>query len=307
MANFSSDTLAAIESVAHENGLEPAILLAVVEVESAGRAFAIVGGRKEPLIRFEGHYFDRLLTPSRRERARAQGLASPRAGAIKNPRGQADRWALLTRARAVDEDAALQSVSWGVGQVMGLHWKALGYASVQAMVREARSGVAGQVRLMMRFVKVNGLMAKLRSRDWAGFAYRYNGPAYRKNHYDTRMAAAYARHRSKKLKSRSVPGAGQASAALLRLGARGEAVKTMQRMLTSTGYPVRADGVFGGDTLAALISFQKAKALRPDGIYGPLTAAALAAAMPRIISQGVFLRQLFALLLRLLPVLRRLG
>ncbi|MGB6119966.1 MAG: N-acetylmuramidase domain-containing protein, partial [Mesorhizobium sp.] len=42
--------------------IELAALLAVAEVESGGSAFALVEGRREPLIRFEGHYFDRRLT-----------------------------------------------------------------------------------------------------------------------------------------------------------------------------------------------------------------------------------------------------
>ncbi|MEO1748724.1 MAG: N-acetylmuramidase domain-containing protein, partial [Pseudomonadota bacterium] len=139
MAYFSKETKAEIEKVAKARGIEPAALLAVCEVESAGRAFAIVDGRREPLIRFEGHYFDRLLPDTARSKARSLGLASPRAGAVKNPRSQSGRWALLNRARSIDDDAALQSCSWGIGQVMGSHWKALGVSSPQALVREARS------------------------------------------------------------------------------------------------------------------------------------------------------------------------
>ena len=52
------------------------MLLAVAEVESAGRVVATVFGRKEPLIRFEGHYFDNRLTDEERARARRLGLAS---------------------------------------------------------------------------------------------------------------------------------------------------------------------------------------------------------------------------------------
>jgi hypothetical protein len=118
---FTQETISEITAVAREIGIEPAALLAVAEVESGGKAFASVEGRLEPLIRFEGHYFDRRLTPAKREAARREGLASPLAGAVINPRMQAARWKLLARAAAIDRKAALESVSWGLGQVMGAH------------------------------------------------------------------------------------------------------------------------------------------------------------------------------------------
>jgi hypothetical protein len=31
----------------------------------------------------------------------------------------------------------------------------------------------------------------LRDKDWAGFARRYNGPAYAENKYDEKLSAAY--------------------------------------------------------------------------------------------------------------------
>ena len=82
---FTQETISEITAVAREIGIEPAALLAVAEVESGGKAFASVEGRLEPLIRFEGHYFDRRLTPAKRETARREGLASPLAGAVINP------------------------------------------------------------------------------------------------------------------------------------------------------------------------------------------------------------------------------
>ena len=62
----------------------PAALLAVVEVESGGRIGAKVNGRMEPMIRFEGHYFHRLLPKALRAIARDQRLAHPRAGRVAN-------------------------------------------------------------------------------------------------------------------------------------------------------------------------------------------------------------------------------
>ena len=190
---FTKPTEAAIAAAAHTAGIEPQALLAIAELESGGIAFASIDGRPEPLIRFEAHVFDRQLAPVEQARARAAGLASPVAGRIANPPGQTARWRLLDQAAAIDRRAAYEAVSWGIGQVMGVHWKALGYADVEALVAEARSGVAGQVRLMVRFIGWAGLLPALEGRDWRRFARGYNGAGFARNGYDSRLAAAYRR------------------------------------------------------------------------------------------------------------------
>ncbi|CAG0965881.1 MAG: N-acetylmuramidase family protein [Rhizobiaceae bacterium] len=190
---FTEVVILEIAKVAEELKVERAALLAVAEVESGGKVFARVDAQNLPLIRFEGHYFDRRLAGARRNRARAEGLASPKAGGIANPSTQEARWAMLERATAIDRRAALESTSWGIGQVMGAHWDWLGYASVDDLVAEARSGAAGQARLMARFISRAGLRPALRAHDWPAFARGYNGAGYKANGYHTKMAEAYRR------------------------------------------------------------------------------------------------------------------
>ena len=273
---FDRAVIAAIEKVAAEAGLEAAALLAVAEVESGGHAYAVITGRREPMIRFEGHYFDRRLTGQARERARAQGLASPRAGGVPNPHSQAARWALVERAAGIDRKAAWESVSWGLGQVMGAHWAWLGYASVDAMVAEARDGIEGQARQMLRFIEKAGLEDALRRRDWPAFARGYNGPAYRRNAYDTRLAAAHVRHAGNA--ARTVPAGDGTAPVVLKRGDEGEAVRDLQRRLSALGHPLECDGRFGAATEAAVRAFQRRTRLAPDGIAGPATLAAITAA-----------------------------
>jgi uncharacterized protein (TIGR02594 family) len=58
-----------------------------------------------------------------------------------------------------------------------------------------------------------------------------------------------------------------------------EAVRTIQRALKDKGLdPGPVDGVWGRATIAAVIRFQTANALRPDGVVGPATRAVLFAA-----------------------------
>lgn len=266
---FSAEVVQAVKAAAAEIGVEPAVLLAVAEVESGGRAFVQVGGRREPMIRFEGHYFDRRLSPRNRMAARRAGLAHPQAGRIANPGTQAARWRLLERAAAIDRKAAYEATSWGLGQVMGAHWSWLGFADVEALVAEARSGAAGQARLTARYIDRAGLQAAVRARDWAAFARGYNGPLYASSGYHRKIAAAFERHRRKLIGQRD-----QGEAALGR-GARGGAVRQLQVWLTALGHPVAADGVFGPLTAAAVRRFQKEHGLAADGIAGPRTKAAI--------------------------------
>lgn len=63
---------------------------------------------------------------------------------------------------------------------------------------------------------------------------------------------------------------------LIKYGARGDEVKLMQKLLADTGYYAgQLDGVFGGETLAAVKDFQTYNGLEPDGVVGKDTIAFL--------------------------------
>jgi hypothetical protein len=61
---------------------------------------------------------------------------------------------------------------------------------------------------------------------------------------------------------------------LLKQGTRGDDIKQIQTYLTSKGYILGLpDGIFGPKTKQAVINFQKANGLTPDGLIGKLTIA----------------------------------
>jgi hypothetical protein len=146
---------------------------------------------------------------------------------------------------------------------MGDHCKSLGYADAEAFVAAMVSGEAAQLDAFVGFVKKNKLDDELVRHDWAGFARGYNGPAYRANRYDEKLAAAYAFH------SRGAPRT-DGVRPTLRHGDQGEAVKDLQNLLG-----IQADGDFGPKTKGAVTAFQKRKGLLADGIVGRATWAAL--------------------------------
>ncbi|MEH6717699.1 MAG: N-acetylmuramidase domain-containing protein [Aurantimonas endophytica] len=260
--------VAAARRAGEAAGVDPAVLLAVALVETRGVALAVFDGRAEPLIRFEGHYFDRLLVGPARQRARAEGLAHPRAGAVANPGAQSARWRLFERAAAIDAAAAIASTSWGLCQVMGAHWQALGYGSAEEFRHTARLSADGQFAIGARFLKLGHLHRRLADGDHAGFARRYNGPAYKRNRYDEKIAAAW-REAGRLL-------AATAEEPTLARGARGEAVELLQAGLRQHGQAITVDGMFGALTEAAVRAFQHSVSLAGTGIADAATLEKLA-------------------------------
>lgn len=280
---FDAEIRDVIIRKANESDMDAAGLLAIISVESGGKVFANIDGKLEPLIRFEGHYFHRLLPKAKRNIAVTRGLANRRAGHIKNSRFQKYRWKFLKKCIALDRDAALQSTSWGVGQVMGSHWRWLGYASVDAMISEVRKGVGGQTELIVRFIKKAKLARFIDDQDWAGFARSYNGPGYKRNKYDVKMAKAYGRYvellnasnlahaKNSNVIKLKIKKSYRNASTVLRLGDVGEIVLALQMDLRACGYLLSADGDFGPITRRAVIAFQKLHDLVADGIVGPRT------------------------------------
>lgn len=287
----------AAREAAAKHKIPLANLLAVIEVESDGVSYATVNHKslgkqlREPLIRWEGHYFDKRLGANSRAIARKQGLADPKAGGIKNPSSQEDRWnKLFWPAYDINEQAAIESASYGVGQVMGAHWDKLGYSSAQHLLDSVRSSLGAQVYLMVAYIVVFGLLDELQRGDFQGFARGYNGPNFRKYKYDTKMKAAakkYAQYDANEDDTAAVStfagvpvlDAKKAAkaASMLRMGTEGAKVRELQSLLRRAGYAIDIDGDFGVATKRAVEGFQKAHDLDIDGIVGPQTWQALEA------------------------------
>lgn len=195
---FATDIVRDIVKVAKDSGIEPAALLAVVEVESGGQPYE--QDRVTPRFLYERHVMYRELK-ARRGVARAAaairaGLALPkweRATQYKDQANSAQRLALMAKAKAFDEECACRSASWGLGQTMGFHAESQGHKNAIEFVRwMTEGGVAAQITAMVKEIQKSGLVDEINRHDWAGFAYRYNGAGYKQNQYDTRMANAYA-------------------------------------------------------------------------------------------------------------------
>lgn len=166
-------------------GCDVAAVRAVVTVESNGSGF-LPDGR--PKILFEAHLFSKF-TNHKYDKTNPN-ISSPTWNKSLYKGGAAE-WDRLEEARALNEEAALKSASWGLFQIMGFNYQTAGFASVQEYVAAMKESEGAQLMAFVNFVKSQKLDVHLRAKNWAGFAARYNGPNYRENQYDTRLANAY--------------------------------------------------------------------------------------------------------------------
>ncbi len=165
------------------------VLEAVARVESGGSGF-VDSTPPKPKVLFEGHYFHRLTGGRFSATHPTLSFANwTRQHYAKSALGE---WARLDSAIALDRDAALQSASWGAFQIMGANYAQCGYSDVETFVAAQYAGAPAQLECFTRFIARPWYLEPLRAKDWALFAERYNGPGYRTNKYDTKLAQAYA-------------------------------------------------------------------------------------------------------------------
>ena len=184
-----------IQRAADRLGVDLATVKAVNEVESRGTGF--IGNK--PAILFEGHVFWRRLIEHDID---PQEISNEENADILYPswtrehyRGGTREHERLDRAVTINPEAAFESASWGLFQIMGYHWEALKYHGVKNFVDEMYKGEAQQLEAFVRYVLVNNLSEDLKNKDWPRFARKYNGPGYKKNNYDDKLRRAYDKYR----------------------------------------------------------------------------------------------------------------
>ncbi|WP_375592108.1 N-acetylmuramidase domain-containing protein [Chitiniphilus eburneus] len=181
-----------LQAAADRLGVPLASVKAVNQVESRGSGF-LADGR--PVILYERHIcFTRLQAAGEP----ASVLAAAHPDLINAQRGGyaggAAEWLRLNNAARITGcgGIAREACSWGLFQVMGYHWQALGYASIAEFVQRMGASEGEQLEAFVRFVLADADLHKaLKARRWAEFARRYNGPAYKTNLYDIKLQRAY--------------------------------------------------------------------------------------------------------------------
>jgi len=199
----------------------PAEIWTLLTVETKGCGYL---PDRRPVILFERHIFHK-------QTGGAHG--SPEPGGYLGGAKEYDR---LEEAMALDPHAALNSASWGIGQVMGFNSKLAGFPSVKSMVEAMISDEDAQLIAVAHYLRAEKLDRFLAAHQWEAFAMGYNGPKYKENNYDTKLAAAYAAFSTGPLPQIEV--------------------RQAQMLLTFLGFnPGSIDGIPGKLTTAAAIQF----------------------------------------------------
>lgn len=178
-----------VKKIAQEFNIEYAAMMAFIEVESSGRAFDPATGKI--MIQFEPTWF----------RRKAPGAPAGVWSQNKVER-QEREWIAFNDAFKINPDAAMESTSIGLGQVMGFHYRRLGYSTVGAMWDDAKKGIDRQIWQMAKFIETDSrLISALRTKNWHLVATYYNGSGYRelaarigREPYDVSMRKAYEKY-----------------------------------------------------------------------------------------------------------------
>lgn len=177
-------------------GVEVAALKSVIQVECKGSGFNNDG---TPVILFERHVMrqrliaNHLLNIADQMMIKRPDLCSKIQGGYGLYSVQHKK---LDDASKFDRTSALESCSWGIGQVMGYHWYNLGYESIQQFINQMYKDEASQLEAMCRYIKFNNLINALKNKDWTAFAKGYNGKNYKVNNYDVKLGNAYKKFSS---------------------------------------------------------------------------------------------------------------
>jgi hypothetical protein len=178
-------TDADIAALATRIGCTTKQLRAVAKVESGGKAFDDQG---RPKILFERHKFHQLTNGQ----YSVTSYSNPTGGGYNE-----GSWLKLTMAAGKDVDAAFSAASWGKFQVLGLHWRRLGYPSPLEMAYSTVISEASHYEMLARYIEQFGLRQAISQisttpADNELFARLYNGPRYKQFAYDQKLAKAMA-------------------------------------------------------------------------------------------------------------------
>lgn len=185
--------------------VEPRLLRALTEVESGGHGF-LPDGR--PVILFEGHvfwkrlqarginprevqvYFPDLCFPSWNPKAHPYGKATDQYEKIETLGNWAGKWRSQQQESFIK--AAMEACSWGLFQLLGSNYEAAGFSDIYTFASYHMVDESHQLQTILAWMSSNGLLAKLRAKNWAGFTAGYNGLG-QVLAYSGKLKAAYAR------------------------------------------------------------------------------------------------------------------
>jgi N-acetylmuramidase len=172
-------------------GCDIATIKAVAEVESAGECFTRLG---KLLCLFEGHKFYKY-TEGKYAKSHPTLCYKRWTKQFYKKTSDAEYTERFMAASTLDQKAAMLSCSWGAFQILGEHHIRLGFDQVDDMLYFLKEKADNHLVMFGDFVISDPKLLKaLRQKDWTTFARIYNGPEYKQNAYDVKLAMAYKKY-----------------------------------------------------------------------------------------------------------------
>ena len=194
------------EAAAKELGCEVEVIKAIARQETGKLEVLGLGAfdkKNRPTILFERHIFSQVTKNAYDQKypdiSATKGYL---AGTAKDANGKkyddgkhyglfSWQYRKLAKAYQLNPEAAIQACSWGKFQVLGQNYKLCGLTSAVNFAKSMCKSELEHLNIMVSFCKGNNLGNALKNRKWATIARIYNGPEYKKNKYDTELAAHY--------------------------------------------------------------------------------------------------------------------
>lgn len=153
-----------------------------------------------PITLFEGHWFHRFTNGKYSDKiliidGKNKNISYSKWTRKYYGKNQEEEKMRLEAASKLDRNAALMSASWGKFQIMGFNFAICGFKTIQQFVNAMYHSECKQLYAFCNYILNIGLDRELKLHLWEEFAYRYNGPLYKKNRYAWRLERAYLRYR----------------------------------------------------------------------------------------------------------------
>lgn len=156
-----------IKELSAEYGIEEAMIKSLISVESTGVGFSSKTGKM--VIQFEPKYFLKF-----------QPKAPKTAWYSNKIDVQSKEWVAFEDAAKISRSHAIKSTSLGLMQVMGSHYKTLGFNTPEEMFDYANESEKNQIDIALRFIKTNKPLYKaVKELNFDKIAYYYNGSGYK--------------------------------------------------------------------------------------------------------------------------------
>ncbi len=188
---MTSELISIIKKLSAQFNLEAAALAAFIEVETGGRGFD--SGTGKIMIQFEPSWFKKKAP-----------YAPSGKWSVNKVDVQRKEWDAFNDAYTKNPNAAMESTSIGLGQIMGFHYKRLGFASVGAMWDHAKKSLENQIWQICKFIETDDkLKYAIKTGDWFTVAKIYNGAGflalarkYGREPYNISLAKAYGKYKA---------------------------------------------------------------------------------------------------------------